>query len=59
MKFQRPSYPYILFLAALFILAAIRTPDQGTNQITVGPANNSVATDAHAQHVLISANLNE
>ncbi|MDG1330954.1 MAG: hypothetical protein P8P74_01385 [Crocinitomicaceae bacterium] len=59
MKFQKPSYPYIVLLAILFTLAAVRTPNRGTNEITVAPADRTIATDAAASHTLISVYTNE
>ncbi len=58
MKFQKPSYPYILFLIILFSFAAMHAPDQGSKEIDI--TNEQVlASQADAIDNLFFANVNE
>jgi hypothetical protein len=58
MKFQKPSYPYILFLIVLFSFAALHTPDQGSKEIDI--TNEQIlASEADAIDNLFLADANE
>ena len=58
MKFQKPSYPYILFLVILFSFAALHTPDQGNKEIDI--TNEQIlASQADDTDKLFFANVNK
>ena len=59
MKFQKPSYPYILVLAALFIAAALQSPEGGNQEISIPNTEQLKALDSETPAHLFYADITE
>lgn len=59
MKFLKPSYPYILFLASLFILAALQTPSGEKEEINISNIETQNLLESNTSDDLLYADINE